>query len=156
MYKFYFSVALIFCLTFAPNGIYLDRLAEELSATEYFFYISGECESGGDIRTVKNGEDDIVLCPPHLANSARNKIKGIIKGESFRFAGDINSVKDIVNRLNAKVVRTSFIDGIYIVYLYSGAIRATPLTLYGERVNVQIALSQKVVSVGVPLILGGY
>jgi len=156
MYKFYFALILIFSLAFAPSGIYLDSLAEELSATEYFFYISGECPSGGDIRTVKNGEDEIVLCPPSLANSVRGKVNGVINGESFRFTGDINSINDLVDRLNAKVVRTGYIEDVYVVYVYSGAIRATPLSLYGERVNMQIALSQNTVSVGVPLILGGY
>lgn len=156
MYKFYAVIALIFTFAFLPQGEYLDTLGAEFYDSEYFFYISGSCDTGGEVRAVKNGDQDIIICPTSLAKEVRARINGKILGESFRCRGSTRTAQNIKNKLGAKLVKSAYVDGIYILYLYSGQVRADPICMYGDRVNLQIAVSKNTVTVGSPIILGGY
>ncbi|MBQ2714924.1 MAG: hypothetical protein IJF76_04780 [Clostridia bacterium] len=155
MYKFYLVVALVIVCTLVPFGQNLEDICVECGGLEYAFYVVGEVEEGC-AEIIENGGEKIVRCAVSDTNIVRNSIKGRIRGESFRCFGDMDVVEFILNRTSAKVVKEGYVDGIYTAYLYTGEIKDRGIELFGEKVNMQIAINQGVVSVGTPIILGSY
>lgn len=78
-----------------------------------------------------------------------------VDGLSVRFNGDVWDVDDIVNRLQAKVVSSQQLDDLLVICCVSPRLQGG-VNIDGNRVNVQIALSDGTVTVGYPLILGSY
>ena len=102
--------------------------------------------------TLGNGVT-VVCAAKDFANTAR-QCDGI-DGVSIAFDGDKTDVEALCKRLRLQVYETQILGGITIWYGYSQKVDGGIL-LDGKIVNVQIALSGDVVSVGSPLILGSY
>ena len=155
MKKFYIVVLIFAGILLLPQNSGLLGLASGYDVGEYSFYIQGEYKKCDYLFETPNGDGKILTCPVYLAESVKRGIKGEIKGESFRISGGVDKVNDIISCLGARVVKTSTVDGIYCVYLYSGKLGES-VELGGERVNGQIAVSKGKITIGCPIILGSY
>lgn len=78
-----------------------------------------------------------------------------VDGLSVRFEGTAEDVDAIINRLQATVVSCQQMGDLYVFCCNSPCLQGG-VTIDGNRVNVQIALSSGAVTVGYPLILGDY
>lgn len=156
MKKFYIMIFVFLLVTCIPTKTEFTTVAEEYECGEYYFYVEGEEEKGEFSSATLNGETTVLKCPIYLASSQREKIKGKILGESFSVSQDRENISELVKKLGAKVVSESKVDGIYSVYLYAGSLNANVVSLFGESVNMQIALSNGKMHVGFPVILGSY
>lgn len=78
-----------------------------------------------------------------------------VDGVSVTFAGTVADVQTTVNRLMANKVSSQQLNGMTVACYYSPLIRERVL-IDGKPVNVQIAYNNGTVTVGYPLILGGY
>lgn len=65
------------------------------------------------------------------------------------------NVDDILNKLKAKIIRTEQVDEITIYYAYSPCLLKRE-RLFGENINLMIAITPSKIVVGSPLIKGSY
>lgn len=78
-----------------------------------------------------------------------------IKGESVKFSAEEFNQTELLNNLNAVIVFTETLDGVYCIYAYSPKIRYRQ-TVNGKTVNVQIAVRGEQITVGCPIIYGSF
>ena len=81
-----------------------------------------------------------------------------VRGESVRFplqnTGE-QTAEEILSKYNARLVCTERIDGITSYYAVSESF-ASGIVLFGERVNLHVAVSETECVVGSPVIFGGF
>lgn len=81
-------------------------------------------------------------------------IKQDIVGESIKLKNF--ELGAALQKLNARVVKTEYLDdGTTVVYAYSLLIKDN-VEVFGERVNLQVALRDEETIIGWPLILGSF
>lgn len=68
---------------------------------------------------------------------------------------NFNYASNIINPLNATIVKTEKIDGIINYYYYSKNLART-VTVDGKRVNLHVAVTSSLITVGYPLIYHAY
>ena len=68
---------------------------------------------------------------------------------------DGTNVDEIINKLNAKIIKTERVGDITIIYAYSPYLLKS-VRLFDETINVMIATTPSSVVVGSPLIKGSY
>ncbi len=78
-----------------------------------------------------------------------------IDGISVSFSGGLNDIAELAERLKAESVSSQKLDDLYVECFNSPCLQRG-VTLDGKRVNLQIAYSNGVITVGYPLILGSY
>ena len=154
--KRYIVVVIILVLVLLPKGAEFFTVASSYGVGEYCFYISGEVDEEHFQRVDKNGSDTIGYCSLINAPEVKKQYRGSINGESFTLTGTKLTVGEIVTKLDARVVSEGEVNGIYTVYLYTGRLNVNSIDLFGDKVNVQIALNGNKVTVGYPIILGSY
>ena len=154
--KRYIAVIIILILVLIPKGAEFYSLASSYSDGEYCFYIDGDVDSALFTKVVKNGSDTIAYCSLIDVPSIIKEYRGKINGESFTLSGTKLTIGEIVTKLDARVVSTGEVGGIYTVYLYTGRVNTPSVDLFGDKVNIQIALSGDKITVGYPIILGSY
>ena len=76
-----------------------------------------------------------------------------VKGESVRYDGD--KKEELLTRFHAEILFTEEAAGVTNYYCFSPFLGGGVL-LFGEKVNLHIALSNSQTAVGTPLIFGGF
>ena len=107
-----------------------------------------------DMPSVDMGSGRIVCCSTRQLGDALSRCEGI-DGISISFDGDIDSLQRIVARLGVTNQTVQRLDDLTVVCGYSRAIRGGVI-VDGRKVNVQLACRDGTITVGSPLILGGY
>lgn len=154
--KRYILVVLILVLVFIPKGAEFYTVASTFNSGEYCFYIDGTVEEEDFTRVVKNGEGYVGYCALVDAPRVKKEYGSRVSGESFTVTGSKVTVGEILRDIEGRVVSEGEVDGIYTVYLYTGRLNTSSVDLFGDKVNVQIALNGDRVTVGYPIILGSY
>ena len=156
MKKYYIALILLLLLNFFAPKIDLTQIAREQGVGEYSFVVSGHIQSQEFTSSYKNGDTTILTCPAYLAKSKKQTIKAEILGERYSFLGVESDALLLIDELEAKVVKKSVVDDITIYYLWSGNLNSKSIELFGQKVNMQIALTKGKVEVGIPVLLGSY
>lgn len=154
--KRYILVALILVLVLIPKGSEFYTVASTFHSGEYCFYISSAVDESDFLRVEKNGDGYLAYCPLSNAPNLKDSYRDDIEGESFWVTGGMGTVREILSMLGGVVVSEGTVDGIYTVYVYTGRLNCPSVVLFGDKVNVQIALNDDKVTVGYPIILGSY
>jgi len=146
-----FIAVFLILLAQSLQGEGLIALKSYAPDARYYFYTGAP--SGLDCtENITNGSGVIVSCDIRDAMRVRRSLKSI-DGESVTFKGtDIGAV---IAYLSARVEYTETVENILIYYCYSPLL-SKGVDLSGKKVNMQIAYSNGLVSVGTPLLLGGY
>lgn len=152
--KKYILVIVMLVLVLVPKGAEFYTIASSYKAYEYCFYISSEVDEDDFTKVIKNGNSYVGYCNILDAPSIKKRYK--VDGESFTTTGTKVTVGEMVKTLSAKIVSQGEVDGIYTIYLYTGRLNTPSIDLFGDKVNVQIALSGNKITVGYPIILGSY
>ena len=79
---------------------------------------------------------------------------GRIYGESFKADKNFDAGK-LVDRFNAKLVKVEVVNGIENYYYYSPKIKYKK-QLFGERVNIHVAVTKTQITIGSPIIFGSF
>ena len=82
-------------------------------------------------------------------------ISGETAGQSARFQGGSSDVKELIKRLDIKVVDEQNLANIKIIYGFSPRL-GKPVIINNKKVNIHIAQRCAIITVGTPLILGSY
>lgn len=78
-----------------------------------------------------------------------------VRGESASFPLDNIDAEDILNYYRAELIFTETIGAITCYYAKSPALGES-VDINGESVNLHIAVNESIISVGTPLIFGGF
>ena len=155
MKSFYILLSFLVGVTLCPAKIDFVDIAQNFDSGSYTFFVKGEW-SGEFENVIPNADEQILTCSIGKAKTNKSWISGEIRGESFRISGGVEKVDEIVNLLSAKVVKQGLVGDIFCVYLYAPNLKSQTLSLFNQRVNLQIAVSNGSVTVGYPIILGDY
>ena len=157
MKNFYIIVIFSICfIAFFGSKVLPSQISQDNLTGEYYFYVNGSEEKGKFYSAVKNGEQTVLNCPIYEAEIRKSEIKGDILGESYTILGQKKEGLKIIEKYQAKIVSSSQTGEAYIYYLYSDKVNSKSLNLFGEKVNLQIAITNGKVHVGFPILLGGY
>lgn len=156
MKKYYIIIFILIFILCIPAKTDFTVVAGEYECGEYYFYVEGREEKGQFTSSIPNGNTTILRCPIYTAELLKTNIKGKILGESFVVPYSKIELNSLVKKLGAKVVSEGEVDGIYSVYLYAGGVDAEPINLFGNKVNMQIAVTNGKMHVGFPILLGSY
>ena len=142
-----------FCLR-RNMSVYLKRIAIILAivmlGVGVRIYGNGLCSHlRKGVYTVYGASDQITVCdsPPLLGE--------LIFYERFDLKGSEADARLLLKKLNAVIVEEESVGEITIIYAYANSI-AKSEKLFGEKVNIMIALSKGNMTVGSPLIKGSY
>lgn len=86
---------------------------------------------------------------------SKHFLTGNSKGQSIRFLGNDSDVKELLDKMEIQIVDRQNLANITIIYGYTVKL-GKPVTLKGQKVNIQIAKRGASITVGTPLILGSY
>lgn len=154
MKRFLFAAVLIVViigvmLYFVPQSSYADILNyTEYNATVNIYCRQTSCDSIG------TGLGRQVTCAVADFNKTLLSCDNI-DGVSVSFDGTVQDLNAILRRLQATQVSAQQLDGLFVACYHSNRLQGG-LTLDGKRVNLQIAIHDDTITVGYPLILGGY
>ncbi len=153
--KKFVAVCVICCsLLFLKSPFVLSELSQNYEGTYTFYSLENLQDSRVDV--VKSGNGYLLSCDTSVAGDIYKTLnQSSLQGESFCFRGDRSSAFKIIEELSANVLKAEDFGGIYIVYAYTQKLLSSTL-IGGEKVNIQIAVNKNLVTVGTPLILGGY
>lgn len=80
----------------------------------------------------------------------------LISGEHrMDICGDESVAFNVIDNLDATVLFTETVDGIKIFYAYSPRL-SYPVTVKDNKINLMVAVSERGVSAGTPLLYGSY
>ena len=114
---------------------------------EFEGYLEGSytfCYGGGKILTVPGGE----------AKKTKYTLKNI-SGESVTFSGGEEDIEEVLKDFDAEVVAVEYVGEIVCCYAYSKKLDKE-IEVGGDIINLQIAYSNDNLTVGTPIIFGGY
>lgn len=155
MKRFLFAVVLITVIIgvmfyFTPRSAFTEvfNYAAERNAVVNIYCRSanGEC--------INLGAGYQVTCSADSFGSVIKNCNGI-DGISVSFEGSMNDVAELTEHLKAESVSSQKLGDLYVACFNSPCLKRG-VTLDGKRVNLQIAYSSGVITVGYPLILGSY
>lgn len=153
MFKFWLYIALCLSLIFYSYSTNTNPKLEVLGAGELSIYSRQDVESALIKRRVETGLGFIYYIERRDAEEVRSLFTQI-DGESIAL-GDGVSAQSILAKLGYKIVSTSNDGVMQVTYAYSA--RDSSFILSGEqKINLQIAERNGIVTVGWPVILGSY
>lgn len=140
-------VALIIAIPFAN----VSALA--FDEATYYLYCKSNFDDSATV--IANGGGKIIVC-----RSINELVRACFKstssqGVSFTVSGKLATVEQLLDRMHAQVVFSESFDGLSCVYAYSPDI-GYGITVDGRYINLQIAERDGKITVGSPIILGGY
>lgn len=81
---------------------------------------------------------------------------GIICGpHRIDLSGDMDTAESIIKNLGGKKLFSEEVGDIVVIYAYSQRL-CSPVIVHGQKVNLMIAVSERGVTAGTPLIYGSY
>lgn len=156
-----FAACLLLLVASGLKGASLAWTGKDYPSAQYTFYVidSPEVRSsvGGvkGVEIVANGYTAQVNCPWDLADSIRPVLTNI-GGESVRFGGDKQDITYLIEKYGVEIKDSAEFENVFTVYGYSAAFKDYQTVIDGNRINIQIAYRNGVVTVGSPVILGSY
>lgn len=115
------------------------------------FYCAEACDDAR-CSVVKNGNGFVIRCDSYCADEVFSQLKGVL-GESVCFEGCERDFSKIVNSLGKAWFYEA--EGVLVAEGYCPALKGGKLK-EGKPVNFQAALDNGVITVGTPLIFGGF
>ena len=148
---------LVLILTIVVAGVLIYAMPKNFDS-----YISDVTSCGSvsiycmqsDIDGIDMGNGKIVTCAAGELRTTLKQCSGV-QGVSVSFDGNEQDVERIADLLHLDIVSNYELCGLVVTCGVSSRIRGG-VTVDGNRVNVQIAYKDGVVTVGSPLILGSY
>ena len=153
--RFIVFLLIIGCVAvIVPQSNFLQVVAIYQDA-EYCFYVNSlPVRLSPQADVVANGSGYIVAVSGQYADVVFKELNKI-EGYSFKFEGSANGAEKVLAGLRASVVSKEELGDISLCYAYSGLINNF-ITLDDTKINIQIALRDGFVTVGIPLILGSF
>lgn len=102
----------------------------------------------------KSSNAQIVTVDASKAEKTKNLLKDV-EGESVAFSSDFGYETEVIKRYNAVEVKREIVNFTTNVYYYSYNIPYFVL-VGGKKVNLHVAYSKDITSVGIPFIFGSY
>lgn len=156
MKKYYIAIFLLLLICIIPHKTTLTAIASEQGRGEYAFIVDGKEQKGAFTKRFVNGDTTILYCNAYMACDMKKGIQNQILGESYSFTGDREDALDFIKKLQGKIVKESKTGEILSYYVYAGSLDSQAIDIGGKRVNMQIALQNGKIEVGIPIILGSY
>ena len=156
MKKYYIAIFLLLFVNFIPQKTTLIDISEDIGRGEYLFIVEGKQEKGEFSSVFYNGNTTILTCPSYKAREKKDTIKCRILSQSLSFLGVESDALDVIKKLDAKIVQKSKTGDILSYYLWSGSLDSESVELFGEKVNMQIAITGGKVQIGIPILCGSY
>lgn len=103
-------------------------------------------------KTLQGGLGYEVEVDVEYAERARDELYGVM-GESITINGDLTTAYSILEDLNAKIISEQQIDNILFINAYTRKLR-NYIVSNNTKVNLQIAISDQIIIIGTPLIIG--
>lgn len=75
--------------------------------------------------------------------------------QRYDVVGDMDTAENMIQNLGAKELFRERVDDIDVIYAYSPLL-CSPVVVHGHKVNLMIAVSERGVTLGMPLIYGSY
>ncbi len=149
---------LVLVLAFIVFGVLLYTMPTDIvsavdmdSATLYIHCM----DYWGDNKVIVNGASKIVVCSVALMPDTIKQCS-TIKGIDLQYnATSIAEVDNIVERLKVQVYSQDRLQNIVTLYGYSPMVRGG-IVVDNNLVNIQIAYSNGVLTIGSPIILGSF
>ena len=123
----------------------------------YFFYmddISTICLTD-DFHCVECGNSYIISCNASNIGKIKENKQNIL-GESVRITDYSKlELRFVVDKYKNTIIKTETVDNMQILYCYDKTLDRF-VNLFGQKVNIQIAISSNQIDIGYPLILNGF
>lgn len=144
----FISFIILFC---SPAYTLID-IAKNLNGTCYIYtYQYYETEN---VETVQNGNGYILSMDTENAKKVYcNLDKGSIQGISIQFTDADFELSKLIKKLKISVIFNEKLENFTFIYGFSPAFDDF-VTYNGEKINIQIAIKNSDIHIGVPLILG--
>lgn len=132
----------------------LSELSQSFHSNHIFYSSKNQNVLNAEI--IQNGNGFLICSNEQNVKIVNNNLnKSYIQGESFSFDGSFEDIKIILKKLNTKIIKTESFESLKIFYAYSHKLQKY-IFVDGKKVNVQICLNGKKITIGTPLILGSY
>lgn len=158
-YKFFaffvFCVAIL-CVVSVPkqSKVLLKKYLPYQNST-YCFYTQNASFDIPNTTKIKNGMGNIIKCQLRFADETKQKLD-VIFGESICLQNyDENQKSLLVQNVSPITKKIESIEKIKIFYCYDSLLPRF-VCVFGQKINLQIAISNNAITVGYPLILGDY
>jgi|GEM_PF-1133150 hypothetical protein len=148
-------VIILITVTNTSNTAFVALKAHKPNAV-YSFYVAGDVPVESNYYVINNaGLGSIVNCNMQSSTKVKSKLSNIV-GESVTFNAPIKEVFSLIEFYNADIIKTEHInESIYTIYASSNSFKKC-IFVDNKKVNLQIAYSNGVITVGTPIILGNY
>lgn len=154
MKKLWTVFLLIFIVCLIKPEYNFCNLSAEYKGTHCFY--SSQKIFDNNATTIKNGNGFIISCSTLNAKSIKNKINNnFLYGESFSFKGNKEQINAILKKLKVNIVRQENLNELYVLEGYTNLLNES-IMLGEDKINIQIAYNDGIITVGYPLILGGF
>lgn len=150
---FFLISLLILSFSFGlDKDIYFLKLAQDYGARVSFYTSSPQKIDGADC--VVNGNSGIVSCSSNTAQKVYSKLKGIV-GISFCVQGNNKTLSHIFDDLKLQIKSQNNVGKITTYLAYTNLF-SNHIMLDNDKINIQIAVNDGSIIVGMPIILGSY
>ena len=144
----FISFIILFC---SPAYTLID-VAENLNGTCYIY--TYQYFNANDVQTVQNGNGYILSTTTANAKKVYHELdKSSIKGISVQFTDADFDLSKLIKKLKINVIFNEKLENFAFFYGFSPAFDDF-VTYNGEKINIQIAIKNSSIHIGVPLILG--
>lgn len=152
MYKFlgivFAVILLLFC---APTSDFLGNLPSESGRVS--FCVNERVEIL-DANITQNGSGYIISAPTDRARVVQNALRPeIIQGVIYMSTQKID-ISEYLGRIGATIYEEENIDGMHFICAFSPQFSRF-VSYNGQKINIQIAISPELTTIGYPLILCG-
>lgn len=141
---------LFFCSAFEKNNNFLLQMYEEGQAE--FFVLSFQENLPEFAKSQKSGNGYFITCDLKLAKYLLKDLKNVA-GVTIKTNGEID--KNLLNKLQIKILKTEEIYGRKIVYGFSNFFDQF-VFMQNKKVNLQIVENNGKLIIGNPIIFGSY
>lgn len=155
---------LLSCFCLLPNKtLVFDVLSiQDQNSMQYIFHtsdVTNLLETSGEqkyqnISILKNGDNFIVKCEPKIASLIKRNLTDI-QGESITFVGNKKDAFAFLSKFDFEIVLTENVAGVYTLYAFVPTI-TNCIYINNQKVNLELAVCDNIVTIGCPIILGDY
>lgn len=151
------KIALLIIAILLAVGVKLQITFESLlpeGIEECEVYIAGEVDAkeGWESTQITNMT---IFSKKYVGGSIKDSVDGNILGMAVTYKHDKVSTQQILDSLQAKVIKTQKLDNVITYYAYSGLLGGG-VEIDNQKVNIQIAYTAQGIKVATPLIMGSY
>ena len=154
MKKILILFVFLFCLIFLKTPFSLCFLSQNYDATHTFYATQNVQNQNATV--IQNGNGFLISTNSQNATEILADINAHnIQGESFCFNGNADDAQNILHSLNAKIMTQECFEDFKVFYAYSPKLEKYVL-INLQKINIQIAMKNGKITVGSPIILGGF